>query len=228
MVRKPVVDYKELRLSRLNTPEFSHLKLLLYWPLFGVLFLWVERFRMAEHYTVMSCALDGYIPFCEIFVIPYFAWFMFLILAHLYTLLYNVQAFRRLMYYIMVTYSLSLLIFILFPNCQMFRPETLPRDNLLSHIALWLYSFDTNTNVCPSLHVVGSVAAMLAFWECEDWASTGRRVALVLSTVCISISTVFLRQHSLLDLLAAVLVCIVGYVMVYGNHTENQRVTILR
>ncbi len=39
----PVVDYRKLRLSNLNSPEFSHLKMLLYWPLYGFLFLFVER-----------------------------------------------------------------------------------------------------------------------------------------------------------------------------------------
>ena len=30
-MRKPTVDYRSFRLSKLNTPEFSHLKLLFGW-----------------------------------------------------------------------------------------------------------------------------------------------------------------------------------------------------
>ena len=29
------VDYRKFRLKYLNTPEFSHVKLLLFWPIFG-------------------------------------------------------------------------------------------------------------------------------------------------------------------------------------------------
>ena len=47
---KPSVDYRQFRFSRLNTPEFSHVWLLLYWPLFGLGFSYVERF-----YTFLQC-----------------------------------------------------------------------------------------------------------------------------------------------------------------------------
>ena len=32
-------DYRQFRLRKLNTPEFSHIKLLLFWPVFGLTFL---------------------------------------------------------------------------------------------------------------------------------------------------------------------------------------------
>ena len=35
---KPEVNYREFRIHKLNTPEFSHVRLLLYWPIFGLLF----------------------------------------------------------------------------------------------------------------------------------------------------------------------------------------------
>ncbi|MFR0799191.1 MAG: hypothetical protein ACLSHJ_10985 [Oscillospiraceae bacterium] len=38
-------DYRQFRLRKLNTPEFSHIKLLLFWPVFGLAFLALERFR---------------------------------------------------------------------------------------------------------------------------------------------------------------------------------------
>lgn len=31
-------DYRQFRLRKLNTPEFSHIKLLLFWPVFGLAF----------------------------------------------------------------------------------------------------------------------------------------------------------------------------------------------
>lgn len=60
---KPSVDYRQFRFSRLNTPEFSHVWLLLYWPLFGLGFSYVERFYPVAHYINMHCALDDLIPF---------------------------------------------------------------------------------------------------------------------------------------------------------------------
>lgn len=228
MDKPTVVDYRRLRPGNLNTPEFSHLKLLLYWPLFGVVFFLLEDVLLRDSYTAMYCPLDDYIPFCELFVIPYFAWFLFLIGAHVYTLLYDVGAFRRLMGYIMVTYTISTLIFILFPSCQTFRPQVLPRDNFFTGIVAWLYDFDTSTNVCPSLHVVGSVAAMLAFWDCQRFSKGKWRVGFGLTAFVISISTVFLRQHSVLDLIVAVPVCLVGHYWIYGKKIWTKKVVSQR
>ena len=77
MVIKP--DYRQFRLRKLNTPEFSHIKLLLFWPVFGLVFLALERFRPHAAYHVMHCALDDAIPFSEWALIPYLLWFVYLI-----------------------------------------------------------------------------------------------------------------------------------------------------
>ena len=62
-MKLPLIDYRQFRLSRLNTPQFRHLKLLLFWPLFGLGFLFVERYYPVAHYYAMHCALDDLIPF---------------------------------------------------------------------------------------------------------------------------------------------------------------------
>ena len=65
------MDYRNFRLSKINTDEFRHVKLLLFWPLFGIMFSFVERFYHVGSYYVMHCAFDDAIPFCEWFLIPY-------------------------------------------------------------------------------------------------------------------------------------------------------------
>ena len=104
---KPSVDYRQFRFSRLNTPEFSHVWLLLYWPLFGLGFSYVERFYPVAHYIEMHCALDDLIPFNEWFLIPYMFWFVYLIGAVAYTFFFDVPGFRRMMRFVMITYSVT-------------------------------------------------------------------------------------------------------------------------
>ena len=118
---KPSVDYRQFRFSKLNTPEFSHVWLLLYWPLFGLGFSYVERFYPVAHYINMHCALDDLIPFNEWFLIPYLFWFVYLIGAVAYTFFFDVPGFRRMMRFVMITYSVTLIIYFLFPTCQMLR-----------------------------------------------------------------------------------------------------------
>ena len=63
-------DFRGFTLNKLNTEEYSHLKLLLYWPLYGLVFWFVERAYRPGAYIVMHCSLDNMIPFCEYFLIP--------------------------------------------------------------------------------------------------------------------------------------------------------------
>ena len=51
---KPEVNYREFRIHKLNTPEFSHVRLLLYWPIFGLLFLFLERLQPLRWFILFS------------------------------------------------------------------------------------------------------------------------------------------------------------------------------
>ncbi len=215
-----MIDYRSFRLSKLNTPEFCHLKLLLFWPLFGVAFLCLERIWIRGYYYPVSCPLDDYIPFCEFFLIPYLFWFIFLVGFHLYTLLFDVDSFRRMMWFFIVSFSIATVIYILIPNCQELRPPVFARNNLFTRFMYYFYQFDTNTNVCPSLHVTGSFAVVAGAWNSRHFGTGKWRCAFVLTALLISISTVFLKQHSIFDVFMAAPVCIVaGFAAsLYGKH----------
>ena len=152
-MKKPVVDYRQFRLSKVNDPQFSHLKLLLGWAGYFLMYLLTENLIPREACYPVHCALDDLIPFCEVFVIPYVFWYLMVAGSLLYFALYNTQSFRELMTYIIVTQVVAMAVYIIFPNRQDLRPDEFLRDNVLTRIVGFLYSFDTSTNVCPSLHV---------------------------------------------------------------------------
>ncbi len=222
-IRNPVVDYRKLRLSNLNTDEFRHLKLLIYWPVFGILFYLLERVVPVSQYYPMYCKYDDLIPFNELFVFPYMFWFVFLIGIHVYTLLYDIEAFKRLMKYIILTYSAALIVFILFPNCQELRPTEFERDNFLTRFMADFYQFDTSTNVCPSLHVVGSVCVLTSAVNIKRFQKPGWMAFFIIATVLISISTVFLKQHSVIDIVAALPICFLAYFPCYMPLPKTKR-----
>jgi len=207
---RPQINYLNLRPRNLFSTEFRHLLLLLYWPLFSAAFMWIEHCYPATYYYPIYSPLDDLIPFCELFVIPYIFWFAYQILMHLYTGLYDLENFRKMMYYIMITHTLTLVIFLLFPNCQLLRPAAFARDNMLTRFMAGFYAFDTHTNVFPSLHVIGSTTVMFTAFHCRG---IGRkmRTAIVIAGLFICMSTVFLKQHSILDTFGAIPVCLIGY-----------------
>lgn len=209
-------NYREFKLSKLNTPEFSHIKLLLYWPLYGLVFLILERFLNVE-YNVVYSAIDDMIPFSEYFVIPYYFWFIFLVGIQVYGFFFDVKAFKDYMYYTILTYTLTIIIYIIYPTSQELRPETFARDNIFTDVVRFLYGFDTNTNVCPSLHVIGSLAVYFSARKSRMFSSFGWKIIFFIMTVLICISTVFLKQHSIIDVFWAIILCTVCYPVVFGK-----------
>ena len=91
----------------------------------------------------------------------------------------------------------------LFPSRQDLRPEVFPRENLLTELMAFIYSFDTSTGVCPSLHVAYSMG-IASTWLGDRRASPAFKVFVTASAVVISLSTMFVKQHSAVDVIAAV------------------------
>ena len=201
------------------------LNLLLFWPIFFLIFTYAECYFPAVYYYSMHCRLDDLIPFCKWFVIPYVIWFPFVGGMVAYTFFRNGAVYRRLMKFIILTYSAALLAFFLFPTCQHLRPVLFWRHDLLTRMIVSIYANDTNTNVCPSIHVIGSLAVWLAARDMKQLPPLLRKFFIPAMAILISVSTVFLKQHSALDILAALLVCAAAYPLVY--RTPDRRITPL-
>ncbi len=211
-MKKPVVDYRKFRLNRLNSPEFSHLKLLLGWVGYFLLYLITERLIPNNTGTAIWCELDYKIPFCEWFVIPYVGWYLLIVISLLYFALYNVTNFKRLQIFIIVTQVAAMVIYIVFPNYQPLRPEAYPRDNVLVDLVALLQTADTNSNVCPSLHVAYSVG-IASVWLKEKQASFVTKTAVVIFCLLVCLSVAFIKQHSVIDAAAAIPVCILAEII---------------
>ena len=215
-MKKTVVDYRGFRLSKINEPQFSHLKLLLGWVVYFILFVLTENLIPAESCYVVHCAIDDLIPFCEIFLIPYVFWYLLIIISLGYFLLYNVDSFKRLQIFIIITQAVAMAIYIFFPNRQDLRPTQFPRDNFLTRSVAFLYLIDTNTGVCPSLHVAYSIG-IASVWLKEKGVHLLWKSFVVISAILICLSTMFIKQHSAVDFFAALVVCLLAEAIIYGK-----------
>lgn len=215
-MRTPQVNYREFRLSKINEPRFSHLKLLSGWLVYFALYFLTERLIPVENCYVVHSRLDDLIPFCEWFVLPYVGWYFLIAWSLIYFALYNTDGFRRLQIYIIITQLVAMAVYILFPNMQDLRPAVFPRDNILTDLVGLLYAADTNTNVFPSLHVAYSIG-IASVWLKEKAASWKTKTFVVVFVVLVCLSTAFIKQHSVLDGFAAILLCIGAEIAVYGK-----------
>ena len=121
-MKKPMVDYRTFRLSRLNDPQFSHLKLLFGWVVYFALYVLTENLIPAENCKPVYMWLDGVIPFHEIFVIPYVFWYLLIVISLVYFLLYDIENFKGLQKFIIVTQLVAMIIYIFFPSRQDLLP----------------------------------------------------------------------------------------------------------
>lgn len=221
-MKKPVVDYRKFRLSKINTSQFSHLKLLISWIGYFAMYILTENLIPVEKCHVVHCTVDDIIPFCEWFVIPYVFWYGLVAFSLVYFLLYNIDGFKKLQTFIIITQVVAMTIYVLYPNCQNLRPVEFPRNNALTDCVGFLYSIDTNTGVCPSLHCAYSIAIASVFLK-EKTVSRGWKAFIFLAVALICLSTVFIKQHSVVDFLVALPICMLAEIIVFKILWPNKK-----
>ncbi len=219
-MRKPAVDYRQFRLKKLNDPQFSHLKLLLGWVVYFISYFLTENLIPAEKCYPVHMFLDDLIPFCEWFLIPYVFWYGLIVFSLVWFALYNIDSFKRLQGYIMITQLLGVICFIVFPTRQELRPAEFANESFLTDCIAILYSFDTNTGVSPSLHVAYSLG-ILSVWTKEKGVRWGYKAFVVFAVIMICLSTMFIKQHSAVDFFTALPVCLIAELIIYRDRLRK-------
>ena len=215
---KPVRDYREITLSSLNDPRYQHLRLLGGWIIYFALYFLTEKLIPVSACHVVHSRIDDMIPFGEFFVIFYCWWFVLIILTLIYFLFYDIQKFKEIQVFIMITQAAAMIVYIVYPTVQLLRPAVMPRENLFCAVLSLIYAFDTPTGVCPSLHVAYSMG-IAAVWCRYRGASKQWKAFIVISVILICLSVMFVKQHSFVDVVMAIPVGIMAYVLVYGRHS---------
>ena len=221
-MRQPAVDYRTFRLSKLNEPQFAHLKLLGGWIVYFGLYFLTENLIPAERCAIVHCWLDDVIPFDEYFAVFYVGWYVLVFGSLAYYLLYDVASFKKLQIYIMITQAVAMACYILFPTRQDLRPDVFVRENVFTYVIGFIYSFDTSTGVCPSLHVAYSIGILSVFMK-DKTVSRLWKGFLTIVVVMISLSVCFVKQHSAVDVLAALPVCALAEYLVYRKYWRQRR-----
>lgn len=191
--------------------------LLLYFPLYLAAFRYLENIT-PEHLHIISSPLDQYIPFLPVFIIPYLFWFVYIALPGMYFLFCEREVFCRLMYFGMIGMTVFLLISYVYPNGLAIRPEHLIGESVFIKLTRYVYSVDTSTNVLPSIHVFNSIGIYLAVKDSDNLRKKkGIRYASLTITVLIILSTMFVKQHSVVDVIAGLLLSCVASDLIYGG-----------
>jgi len=197
--------------------KYKHGWVLSYFFIYLAWFFALEKSVTTEYHPVYIW-LDDYIPFNEWFVIPYYLWFFYIFATVAFFFFTSKEEFYKVTGFLFIGMTICLIIYTIWPNGQNLRPDlsTLGRDNIFIRILNNLYTTDTSTNVCPSIHVFNSIGAHIAIHKSPalkkyKWL----QISSFILMVAICLSTMFLKQHSAVDAIAAIGLSAVMYFLIY-------------
>ena len=196
-------------------------------PIYGIFYLWA--FHYLEHRNVkvhiIHLKLDDMIPFCEYFIIPYLMWFFYIALTVSYFAFVNKnkQEYYQLIFTLGLGMTLFLVVSYFYPNGQDLRPH-LEGNGFFINLVRHLYRIDTPTNILPSIHVFNSVACCIAILRHKQFKHPYPvKLFILVLSVSIILATVFLKQHTLIDVFSAFALNIIAYQMFYKPHPVHQK-----
>ena len=201
--------------------KYRHAWVLLYGFIYMPWFLYLER-RPITHYFTIHSPLDDYIPFVEYFIVPYLLWFAYIAVVAGYFFFTDRKGFYRLAAFLCAGMTLFLIICTVFPNGLHLRPHGFSRDNIFTDMVRMLYKTDTPTNVLPSIHVFNSIGAVIAVAHSNALKKYKKlQYASYMMAFLIILSTMFLKQHSVTDVIAAFAMACILYPFVYSAETKK-------
>lgn len=197
--------------------KYKHgIPLAVYGVIYLVWFFLLEQ-RQSRGYMVVHMNIDDYIPFCEAFVVPYLLWFVYVPAVVLYLFFHDRDGYWKSVVFLCTGMTVFLVISTFIPNMHHLRLRQFPRENVFTWMIGLLWKTDTPTNLFPSIHVFNSMGAHFAVLNNEKLRSD-KRIRYGSLALCVSIilSTMFIKQHSMFDVLTAFIMSAVMYAAVYS------------
>jgi membrane-associated phospholipid phosphatase len=163
-------------------------------------------------------AVDHQIPFLEIFVVPYLLWYAFIFLMFVYFCIYDRAIYYRTLLSFCAGMVVCYVIYFFFQTTVP-RPE-LAGSGIMTSMVQYVYGADQPFNCFPSIHVLSSYIMILGIRHSKLWTI---KKDIIVSTIAYSIilSTLFVKQHVVLDVVAGVLLGSLLFKLFYYLEAET-------
>lgn len=182
----------------------KRLLILLYFIIYIICFYLVEHVFTDRHYIVLDTPIDHAIPFIPQFVLAYYFWFAYHVWGLLPAFLHEDSTeYYQITLALFSGMSVFIIVSFIFPNMQTLRPSHLGND-IFSRMIAAIYAGDTPTNIIPSIHVYNSLVINTGIWRSSE--AKKHHALRGLSLFCcimIILSTLFIKQHTIIDIIAA-------------------------
>lgn len=209
-------------LTQLRSRCKPHLWYQLYWVIYLVWFFWLDNTITQPKY-IIHAPLDDLIPFNEWFVIPYCSWFLLLVAVTALLWWKDTASYDKLCLMMFSGMTFCLIVYMLLPNGLDLRPtvEEIGRSNPAMWVMQLLWKADASVNVCPSIHCQSTACMAIAISESKlaEERPVLSPIALVWAAL-ICLSTVFTKQHSVLDVVCGLAVAVVWLPVLYRDRNR--------
>lgn len=203
-------------LKKIENPKKYFAFLIMFWIVHITIYFITENIYAIESCHIVHSALDDMIPFVEFFIIPYCGWFLMLLITVLYFFAKDRVNCDRFHIYLFVLDIIGYTIYCVFPTRVDFQPTDFPRDNIFSDLVGLIYSADETSNACPSFHVAYAIA-IGSVWSKSKNIKLWVKCAIWIIVVLICLSTVFIKQHSVIDFFCALPLCLIAEWFAFGK-----------
>jgi membrane-associated phospholipid phosphatase len=185
--------------------SFKHLSLSLLVPVFHIFYLIQNCFK--DNRLILSTKIDNFFPFTSFFIIPYELWFLFVTGGLILFAIIDHKYYYQLLSSILTGAAISYLLFYFYPT-EIIRP-VIHGNTLFDSMVKGYYIYDRPYNCFPSIHVLYTV--IITLFVCKFFKNNYLRVAMFISCIIISISTLYVKQHYFIDVIAGALIGFILY-----------------
>ncbi|WP_312473135.1 phosphatase PAP2 family protein [Neobacillus sp.] len=161
----------------------------------------------------ISSTIDQIIPFLSIFIIPYILWYAYLFVYLVYFCFKDTKVYMKTLFLIVIAELICFVIYFFFQTTVP-RPA-LTGNNFLTGLVQWIYLNDRPVNCFPSIHVLTTFAIMLASFHIKNKHLVTNFCIHIFGTLII-ISTLFVKQHVILDMIGSMFLITFLYGLSFG------------
>ena len=170
-----------------------------------------------KDYNLIGWNIDKNIPFIKSFIYIYLLWYPYLFVSYYFVYKKDLSKFKRLLKSTVMGMLIGNIFYVVYPT-MIDRPVVDSFNSLTTFLVYITYKADIPVNCFPSLHCLLSFVIM--FYVCFDkcMGKTFRLIVFIISTLIV-LSTVFVKQHVLIDVIGAFIIAII--VCVYKNSLKR-------
>ena len=176
-------------------------------------YLFIKIFQGTPH--MIGNSIDDKIQFNSLFIIFYYSWYILIFYLPYYFYKRDKNQLAKYLACYVISLFVSCIIFVIYPT-QVLRP-TIDNSNIFNILTNLVYFVDNPPINCfPSMHCAISMLITLSIFTTKKSSKKMKCLILILS-ILIMLSTVFVKQHVVIDIISGDILMTIIYLIVNNN-----------